>query len=89
MWVENAAETEIGDFDLKIFLVLTFKQNIFRFKVSMGDIFAVHVVYGQKDLFQDMCSFFLRKGLYLDYPVEKFATFQDLRDNIVVLLILQ
>jgi hypothetical protein len=63
---------------LEIIKVLAFHEDIFRLDIPMGYVPFMHVVYSQKDLFQDRDSILFSEYFYFDDLIIKFPSLKKL-----------
>ena len=63
------------------------KQHIFGLHISMSNLLKVHIVQAQHDLMYDISSLTFCEASGLCQSLEKLATFYQLGDDVIVLVV--
>lgn len=92
LWLVENGEAEICQFQVQLArLVAIFRryQDVLRLDVPVSDVLQVHVVEGEEYLLNHVSSLALAQSLHLDDVVVELATWNQLRHNIEVHIILE
>lgn len=87
--VADGSKSEICQLKTHLVVRGVMDQHVLRLYISVNDVLLVHVVEWQKDLLNELSSLRLREHLVFDDMIVKFAAFDNLRDDVVVNLILK
>ena len=83
----NCTGSKINDFQSVVEILID--EHVFRFDVSVYNVFFMEICYGMKNLLNNLCSCFLRKGSNFNDFVKEFTSLAKLGDKIKSLIVLE